>query len=55
MAKFKVTQQVVNRGGKKYVAENGVIEVDASDVKHFEWFEEVKPKATKNESNKKTD
>tara|TARA_R110000850_G_scaffold259426_1_gene386412 strand:+ start:455 stop:622 length:168 start_codon:yes stop_codon:yes gene_type:complete len=55
MAKFKVTQAIVNRGGKKYTSQDGVIEVDAKDVEHFEGFEEVKPKPVKNESTKKTD
>ena len=55
MAKFKVTQAVVNRGGKSYISKDGVIEVDAEDVEHFEGFEEVKPKPVKNESTKKTD
>tara|TARA_R110000744_G_scaffold161947_2_gene278573 strand:+ start:384 stop:554 length:171 start_codon:yes stop_codon:yes gene_type:complete len=51
MAKFKVTQQIVNRGGKRYIAENGVIEVDASDVSNFAGFIEIKK--TKNENTKK--
>ena len=51
MAKFKVTQQIVNRGGKRYIAENGVIEVDACDVWNFAGFIEIKK--TKNENTKK--
>tara|TARA_R110000744_G_scaffold24356_1_gene61132 strand:+ start:202 stop:372 length:171 start_codon:yes stop_codon:yes gene_type:complete len=53
MAKFKVTQRVVNRGGKTYTAKDGVIEVDASDVSNFAGFVEIKK--LKNESTKKDD
>lgn len=52
MLKFKVTASVVNRGGKSYSAINWVIEVLQEDAIHFEGFEEVKPKKTKNEDNK---
>ena len=52
MLKFKVTADVVNRGGKSYAATDGVIEVLQEDAQHFEGFEEVKPKKTKDEDNK---
>lgn len=55
MVKFKTKYEQVNRGGKKYFAKDGVIEVDEKDVEHFDWFQKLespKPKK-KNESNKK--
>lgn len=54
MVKFKVTQQVVNRGWKSYVSKDGFIEVDDADVEHFEGFAKFEaPKKKKDESNKK--
>jgi hypothetical protein len=53
MAKFKVTQAVVNRAGKRYIAEKWIIEVEAADVKHFEGFEEIKTKKTKKDEDTK--
>lgn len=57
MAKIKVTQEVINRGGKRYIAENGVIEVLEEDLVHFDWFakfetKKVKPKKNKDEDKK---
>ena len=36
MAKFKTNNEVVNRGGKKFFAKDGVIEVTGEDVKILE-------------------
>ena len=57
MPKIKVTTAVVNRGGKRYVAKDWVIEVSNEDMNHFDGFKkpEVKkitPKKIKNEDNK---
>lgn len=53
MHKFRVSTLVVNRGGKKFFAKDGVIEVSSEDAKHFEGFEEIKTaKKTKDEDNK---
>ena len=57
MAKIKVTTEVINRGGKKYIAKDGIIEVLNEDLIHFDWFakieaKKVTPKKTKNEDNK---
>lgn len=54
MVKFKTSNEVVNRGGKKYIAKDWVIEVDEKDIEHFDWFTKVEaPKKTKNENTKK--
>ncbi len=57
MAKIKVTTAVVNRGGKRYVAKDGVIEVADADLNFFDGFarvetKKVTPKKTKDEDNK---
>lgn len=44
MAKIKVTTAVVNRGGKRYISENGIIEVLEQDLSHFDWFAKVEDK-----------
>ena len=36
MTKIKVTADVVNRGGKRYIAKDGFIEVDEQDMVFFE-------------------
>lgn len=56
---FKTTAwRVVNRDGKRYTANaEWIIIADNNDIaKIFKayWFEEIKPKKTTNESNKKT-
>lgn len=33
--KIQVTREVVNRGGKRYIAQDGYIEVDQEDLIHF--------------------
>lgn len=54
MAKIKVTTDVVNRGGKKYIAKDWIIEVKDEDLIDFEWFKKVEaPKKPKNDNNKK--
>lgn len=54
MAKFKTSNQVVNRGGKKYIAVDGIVEVDEADIALFEGFTRVDtPKKKKNENTKK--
>lgn len=60
MPKIKVTQAVVNRGGKRYVAKDWVIEVAIEDMENFDWFakfetKKVTPKKTKNEDIKTRD
>lgn len=57
MVKIKVTQEVVNRWGKRYIAENWVIDVSEQDLIYFDWFAKVESKKintkkTKDESNK---
>lgn len=53
MHKFKVNTLVVNRGGKKFFANNWIIEVSSEDAEHFKGFEEIKPtKKNKDEDNK---
>lgn len=61
MARIKVTQEVVNRGGKRYVAVDGYIEVSEEDIIFFDGFKvdtpkvEINPKKKKNENIKKED
>ncbi len=50
MVKLKTSNEVVNRGGKRYIAKDGFIEVDEQDMVFFEWFETVETKQAKNES-----
>lgn len=57
MVKIKVTAAVVNRGTKRYIAKDWVIEVSTEDVKYFDWFSKVEvkkvtTKKTKYEGNK---
>lgn len=53
MTKIKVTNQVVNRWGKRYIAKDWVIEVTIDDLVHFDWFSKVESKKiiTKQKSN----
>jgi len=54
--KFATKNEVVNRGGKRFTAKDGVIEVTGEDAKILEQagFTEIKePKKTKDEDNKK--
>ena len=58
MAKIKVTTEVINRWGKRYIAKDGIIEVSNEDLIHFDWFAKVETKKVitkkvKNEDNKK--
>ncbi len=58
MVKIKVTAEVVNRWGKRYIAKDWIIEVSETDVVNFDGFarvEKVVTKKTKNENNKKRD
>ena len=57
MSKIKVTTAVVNRGGKRYVAKDWVIEVSDADLNFFDGFNRVEvkkntPKKIKDEDNK---
>jgi len=57
MVKFKVTQAIVNRGGKRYIAKDWIVEVAQEDVKSFEGFKKaevknVTPKVIKDEDKK---
>lgn len=54
MPKIKVTQAVINRGGKRYVAKDWVIEVSNEDLNFFDWFarvvaKKITPKKIKDE------
>jgi serine phosphatase RsbU (regulator of sigma subunit) len=60
--KFETKNEVVNRGGKRFIAKDGVIEVTGEDVKILEeaGFKAIKepketkePKEIKDEDNKK--
>ena len=60
MVKIKVQAQIVNRGGKRYIAKDGIIEVSNEDMINFDGFKKVETKKivtkkTTNESYKKRD
>ena len=60
MPKIKVTQDIVNRWGKRYIANDWVIEVANEDMGNFDWFEKVEtkkitPKKVKDEDIKTRD
>jgi len=60
MPKIKVTQAVVNRWGKRYIAKDWVIEVAIEDMESFDWFakfetKKITPKKVKDEDIKTRD
>ena len=57
MVKIKVTTEVINRGGKSYIAKDWLIDVEVQDMEHFDGFakfetKKVTPKKTKNDNKK---
>lgn len=44
MPKIKVTQAVINRWGKRYIAKDWVIEVSNEELEFFDWFKKVEVK-----------
>ena len=60
MPKIKVTTEVINRGGKRYIAKDWLIDVEVQDMEHFDGFtqfqtKKITPKKPKNENTKTRD